>query len=60
MCCGLLQIWVSLFDAECPVEFTQQWHGVVKNIVESRVNKVRLYVSLVYMCSDIISAPYCS
>ena len=54
MVCVLLQIWVSLFGAECPtVEFTQQWQGIVKNIVESRVNKVRLCVTLVYMRSHI-------
>ena len=35
------QTWVQLFAAECPVEYTHQWHGVIKNIVESRVNKVR-------------------
>eukprot|EP00731_Ephydatia_muelleri_P024237 Em0016g508a len=35
-----LKIWVSLFGAECPVECTHYWHGVIKNIVESRVNKL--------------------
>ena len=37
----LFQIWESLFSAECPLECTHHWHGVIKNIVESRVNEVR-------------------
>ena len=38
----LFQTWVSLFAADCPVECTHHWQGIIKNIVESRVNKVRL------------------
>ena len=35
------QTWVQLFAVQCPVECTHHWHEIIKNIVGSRVNKVR-------------------
>ena len=40
---------------ECPIEYTQQWHGVIKSIVESRVNKVKLYACITPACVYITS-----
>ena len=48
---------MSLFGAECPVECTHHWHGVIKNIVESRVNKVRPVTHACHVHTVLVAHP---